>query len=30
VDPSLPENEVAATTVLASALMNLDEFITQR
>jgi hypothetical protein len=29
-DDSLPVQEVAATTVLASALMNLDEFVTER
>jgi hypothetical protein len=29
-DGSLPPVEVAATTVLASALMNLDEFVTKR
>jgi hypothetical protein len=29
-DQSLPVQEVAATTVLASALMNLDEFVTER
>jgi hypothetical protein len=29
-DGSLPVQEVAATTVLANALMNLDEFITER
>lgn len=29
-DAALPAPEVAATTVLASALMNLDEFVTER
>ena len=29
-DPALPVQEVAATTVLASALMNLDEFVVER
>jgi len=29
-DPSLSVQEVATTTVLASALMNLDEFVTER
>jgi hypothetical protein len=29
-DDALPIQEVAATTVLASALMNLDEFVTER
>ncbi|HVV71636.1 MAG TPA: DUF1553 domain-containing protein, partial [Verrucomicrobiae bacterium] len=29
-DSSLPAQEVATTTVLASALMNLDEFVTER
>jgi hypothetical protein len=29
-DPSLPSVNVAATTVLASALFNLDEFVTER
>ena len=29
-DPSLPADQVAATTILASALMNLDEFVNER
>jgi hypothetical protein len=29
-DKSLPAQQVAATAVLASALMNLDEFVTER
>jgi hypothetical protein len=28
--PQLPANQVAATAVLTSALMNLDEFVTER
>ena len=30
LDHSLPEQQVAATAVLASAMMNLDEFVTER
>ena len=30
VDQSLPPQQLAATAVLASALMNLDEFVTER
>ena len=30
LDKSLPGQQVAATTILASALMNLDEFVTKR